>query len=98
MTAKTLRNLCSLAQTGRGVVPVIGERTEPLAAIYPAEAAADFATALAGTDFSLQPIIRTLAADEKISLFAVPAPDEYLYGSVNELKDFKEGRFPNLSP
>jgi molybdenum cofactor guanylyltransferase len=87
MASETLRILRSHVQTGRGVVPVIGDRTEPLAAIYPAEAAADFARALAGTDFSLQRVIRKLAADEKVRLYAVPVEDEHLYRSVNEPGD-----------
>jgi molybdopterin-guanine dinucleotide biosynthesis protein A len=87
MTSETLRNLCSLAQTGCGVVPVIGARTEPLVAVYPAEAAADFAQALAGADFSLQRVLRKLAADEKVRLFVVPVQDEHLYRSVNEPGD-----------
>src|SRR5205085_10970028 len=50
MTSEQLAILRELAGEGRGVVPVIGERAEPLAAIYPAEAAVNFATALAGAD------------------------------------------------
>jgi molybdopterin-guanine dinucleotide biosynthesis protein A len=98
MTSKQLNVLCGLAGEGRGVIPVMGERAEPLAAIYPAEAATDFATALAGTDFSLQRIIRKLAADEKVRLYAVPVKDEHLYRSVNEPSNLKEGRFPNRPP
>jgi len=95
VTREQLCFLWTLASEGRGVVPVIGERAEPLAAVYPAEAGVDFAAALAGTDFSLQRIIRKLAADEKVRLYAVPVKDEHLYRSVNEPEDFKEGRFPN---
>ena len=84
MTSEQLNVLWRLAGEGRGVVPVIGERAEPLAAIYAAEAAGDFATALGGNDFSLQRVIRKLAADEKVRLFVVPARDEHLYRSVNE--------------
>jgi molybdopterin-guanine dinucleotide biosynthesis protein A len=98
VTREHLRLLCSLAEPGCGVVPIIGERTEPLAAIYPAEAAGDFAAALAGTDFSLQRIIRKLAADEKVCLYAIPVKDEHLYRSLNEPSDFKEGRFSNRRP
>jgi molybdopterin-guanine dinucleotide biosynthesis protein A len=98
MTSGQLHVLLELAAEGRGVVPVIGERTEPLAAIYPAEAAMDFATALAGTDFSLQRLIRKLAAVEKVRLLAVPAQDEHFYRSVNEPSSFKEGRFSNRPP
>jgi molybdopterin-guanine dinucleotide biosynthesis protein A len=98
MTSEQLRRLCKLAEAGRGVVPVIGDRAEPLAAVYPAEAATQFAAALAGVDFSLQEIIRQLVAEEKASLFSVPAKDAHLYGSVNEPGDFKEGRFFNRPP
>ena len=95
MTSEALRHLWSLAQQGQGVVPLIGDRAEPLAAIYPAEVASDFETALAGADFSLQRIIQKLAAEGKVNLVAVPARDEHFYRSVNEPSDFKEGRFLN---
>jgi molybdopterin-guanine dinucleotide biosynthesis protein A len=98
MMSEQVAVLLGLAAEGRGVVPVISERAEPLVAIYPAEAAMDFATALAGSDFSLQPIIQKLAADKKVRLFAVPAQDEHFYRSVNKPDDFKEGRFSNRPP
>jgi molybdopterin-guanine dinucleotide biosynthesis protein A len=95
MASEQLSNLWGLAQAGWGVVPVIRGQAEPLAAIYPAEAAADFAAALGGTDFSLQRVIQILTAEEKVRLFTVRARDEHLYPSVNEPGDLKEGRFPN---
>ena len=98
VTREQLRLLCSLAAEGRGVVPVIGERAEPLAAIYPREAEQDFIAALAGSDFSLQPLVRKLAAADKIRMFPVPAEDEHLYRSLNQPNDIKEGRFPNRPP
>jgi len=84
MTSEQLNVLRELAAEGRGVVPIIAERAEPLAAIYPAEASVDFATALASSDFSLQRVVRKLAADDKVRLYAVPAEDEHLYRSLNE--------------
>ena len=98
MTSEQLRRLCKLTEAGCGVVPLIGDRAEPLAAVYPVEAAAQFAAALAGVDFSLQKIIRQLVAEDKASLISVPAKDEHLYVSVNEPSDFKEGRFLNRPP
>jgi molybdopterin-guanine dinucleotide biosynthesis protein A len=98
VTREELRLLCSLATEGCGVVPVIGERVEPLAAIYPREAALEFMAALAGTDFSLQRLIGKLVAAGKMRTFPVPAEDEHLYHSVNEPNDLKEGRFPNRPP
>src|SRR4051812_27743165 len=51
MTAGELRTLCEGAREGCGVVPKIADQAEPLAAIYPAEAATDFEAALGGSDF-----------------------------------------------
>jgi molybdopterin-guanine dinucleotide biosynthesis protein A len=98
MTNEALRRLLGETQRGEGLVPVIRDRAEPLAAIYPAEAGIDFVAAFTGTDFSLQLIIRKLAADEKLRLVPVTAEDEHLYRSVNEPSDFKERRFPNRRP
>ena len=87
MTIEQMRLLCGLAMPGCGVVPMIGERAEPLAAIYSREAAPDFATALAGRDFSLQGLVRKLAAANKIQIVSVLENDEHLYRSVNERGD-----------
>jgi molybdopterin-guanine dinucleotide biosynthesis protein A len=87
VTREQLRYLRTMVSEGRGVVPVIGQRTEPLAAVYPAAAVGEFAAALAGPDFSLQPIIRKLAADEKVRLYAVLDEDAHFYWSLNEPGD-----------
>ena len=86
MTPGVFRSLLAQATEGRGVVPFIGDRAEPLAAIYPAEAAADFQTALAAGDFSLQSLVRKLAAAGKITLSEVQEAN--FYRSVNEPGDF----------
>ena len=93
MTAGELRLLLEMTTEIRGVVPIIGERAEPLAAIYPAEAAIEFQSALTGPDFSLQRIVRELATAELMTFCAVPEQRANLYRSVNEPSDFKEGRF-----
>jgi len=98
MTTEQMRLLVDLATTGCGVVPAIGERVEPLAAIYSRESAPNFAETLAGRDFSLQGLIRQLDAADKIRLFPVPEKDEHLYRSVNEPGDFKERRFETAAP
>ncbi|MEY2483976.1 MAG: molybdenum cofactor guanylyltransferase [Verrucomicrobiota bacterium] len=98
VTREQLRLLCTMVSEGRGVVPVIGERTEPLAAIYPREAAPEFIAALAGTDFSLQRLISKLVAAGKMRTFLVPEQDQRLYLSLNEPNDLKEGRFSNRPP
>lgn len=98
VTREQLQFLCSKASEGCGVVPLIRERAEPLAAIYPKESGSDFAAALAGPDYSLQPLVRKLAAGGKVRFFSVLSQDEHLYRSLNEPADLKEGRFPNRPP
>jgi molybdenum cofactor guanylyltransferase len=95
MTSEQMRVLWSLATIGCGVLPMIGDRAEPLAAIYPKEAGSDFSTALAGDDFSLQRLSRALVQGGKLRVFPVSPGDEDRYRSVNEPGDFKEGPFPN---
>jgi len=87
MTSEQMRFLCGFATAGSGVVPAVNDRAEPLAAIYPREAAADFAAALTGSDFSLQTLIRNLARANKIQMLNVPAEARALYRSVNEPRD-----------
>lgn len=89
MTGGQMRSHCRLAIEGCGLLPVIGERAEPLAAIYPREAAGDFSTASAGKDFSLQRLCRRLVLTRKLSVFEVPAEDTELYRSVNEPADLE---------
>jgi molybdenum cofactor guanylyltransferase len=87
MTSEQLRFLCSLAMAGRGVVSVVDERTEPLAAIYPRETAVDFAAALAGRDSSLQTLARRLAQAGRVRMVAIAEEERDLYRSVNEPND-----------
>jgi hypothetical protein len=54
--------------------------------------------ALAGNDFSLQPLISKLVAAGKMRAFCVPEDQEQLYVSLNQPGDLKEGRFPNRPP
>ena len=90
MTAEELGSLLERATTGCGVVPTIAHRAEPLAAIYPAEAATDFQAALSDSVFSLQPLLRKLAATGKITLWPVTKEAAHFYRSVNEPCDLPE--------
>jgi molybdopterin-guanine dinucleotide biosynthesis protein A len=90
ITADELRELIPLAEPGRGVVPTIGERAEPLAAIYPAEAAEEFRAALAGSNFSLQFVVRTLAASAKVKLMPVGDSAAVRYRNLNTCEDLPE--------
>ena len=84
MTVAELRKLLDDAVENRGMVRVIGKRAEPLAAIYPAHAAADFKAALAGEDFSLQRLVVNLMVDHKIALRPVAQGAVDLYRSLNQ--------------
>jgi hypothetical protein len=89
MTATELSRSLDLATERCGVVPTIRGRAEPLAAVYPAEAMADFRGALAGSDFSLQSVVGQLAATGKVRLRPVPETDAHLYQNWNEPGDVK---------
>jgi molybdopterin-guanine dinucleotide biosynthesis protein A len=83
MSHKYLEFLCAHIVPGRGVVPKIGDRAEPLAAIYPREAAIEFHNALTGPDFSLQSVLRDLVASGKLSELSVPEVHKELFRNAN---------------
>ena len=87
VTREQLRLFCNMVGEGSGIVPLIGERTEPLAAIYPKESAPDFIAALAGPDLSLQPLVRKLISAGKMRGVPVLEKDQHLYLSLNEPDD-----------
>src|SRR5213080_4524733 len=88
MTENYLRLICNLVEPGRGVLPVIGDRAEPLAAIYPNGAGIDFITALSGSDFSLQSLTKKLVEAGKLSLVNVLEEQGKLFRNFNDLSDF----------
>jgi molybdopterin-guanine dinucleotide biosynthesis protein A len=87
MTEKYLKLLCAAIEPGCGVVPKIGDRAEPLAAIYPREANGDFRNALTGADFSLQTLVRHLLAAGKLQEISVPEQAKKLFLNVNTPSD-----------
>jgi molybdopterin-guanine dinucleotide biosynthesis protein A len=87
ITVAQLQDLCHRANAGCGVVPTIGGRAEPLAAVYPVEAYADFTAALTGNDWSLQPLVRCLADEGKVQLVNVAEAEAGFYRSLNEPQD-----------
>jgi len=89
MTSEQMRVLWALATIGCGVLPMIGIRAEPLAAIYPREVGSEFAAALGSDDFSLQRLSRDLVQLDKLRIVEVSQRDEGLYRSVNEPRDFQ---------
>jgi molybdopterin-guanine dinucleotide biosynthesis protein A len=87
MTENYLRILCDHIDPGRGVVPKTIHGVEPLAAIYPREAAIEFREALMGTDFSLQTVTRRQIEAGKLREIPVTEQDQTLFLNVNELSD-----------
>lgn len=84
-----LEFLCAQIEPGRGVLPKVADRAEPLAAIYPREAAIETGKALAGTDFSLQSLVRDLISVGKIRVVPVKQREQKFFRNVNELADLK---------
>jgi len=89
MSESYLHYLCDQIEPGTGVVPTIDGRAEPLAAIYPREADNDFRTALAGTDFSVQSIVRRLVESGKLKEVRVKEHEMKLFLNLNELSDLE---------
>jgi molybdopterin-guanine dinucleotide biosynthesis protein A len=87
MSEQYLKFLCDQIEPETGVVPTIDNRAEPLAAIYPREADSDFRSALAGTDFSLQSVVRRLVKSGKLREVRVKKRDTRLFVNLNELSE-----------
>lgn len=87
MSNKYLESLCARIEVGRGVLPQISGRAEPLAAIYPREAAIETRNALAGTDFSLRSLVRDLVAAGKLQIMPVTQHDKKFFRNMNEIAD-----------
>jgi len=88
MTENYLRLICNLVEPGRGVLPMIGNRAEPLVAIYPKGTRTDFLTALSGSDFSLQSLTKKLVEAGKLSLVNVFQEEANFFRNLNNLSDF----------
>jgi molybdenum cofactor guanylyltransferase len=89
MSSEYLEFLCAQIEPGRGVLPKIGARAEPLAAIYPREAAIEIAKSLAGMDFSLQSLVCDLVAVGKVRPISVKQQEERFFRNINELVDLE---------
>jgi molybdopterin-guanine dinucleotide biosynthesis protein A len=87
ITEKYLAFLCSQIEPGRGVIAKIDDRFEPMAAIYPQEALANFQRAFSGTDFSLQTVAGGLAGAGKLRVICVTDDEKKFFVNLNELAD-----------
>jgi molybdenum cofactor guanylyltransferase len=89
MIEKYLRFLCGQIEPGRGVLPKIDNRAEPLVAIYPQEALANVQSALSGKDFSLQTVTSCLIEAGKLQVILVTEREKKLFLNLNELADLR---------
>lgn len=90
MTTKHLRLLCNFADQRTGVVPMIGERFEPLAAVYPKALQWRFAEAVTNeSDASLQRLVRRCVAEKSLRAFCVASSDAALYANLNNPTDWR---------
>ena len=87
MSEKYLKFLCANIELGCGVVPKIDDCVQPVAAIYPREAAIDFRKALTGADFSLQTLVLDLVASGKVREISVAEGEKKLFLNVNAPSD-----------
>ena len=90
MNEKHLRYLCDKIESGRGVLPMIGNRAEPLAAIYPVEARVDFVNALSGVDFSMQTLTNQLVKTGRLRVIRVSEEEQPFYRNLNEPDDLDD--------
>lgn len=87
MTVNYLRAISHNIEPGRGVLPMIGDRAEPLAAIYPADAHVDLVGALSGNDRSLQTLTNKLVKGGKLRVFPVSKKEVRLFRNLNAPTD-----------
>ena len=84
MTQEYLKFLCGQIEPGRGVLPKIDNRAEPLAAIYPREVDVVLRSALSGADFSLQTLTSRLVEAGKLRTVSVPDEARKLFLNLND--------------
>jgi molybdenum cofactor guanylyltransferase len=87
MSNEYLEFLCAQIEPGRGVLPTIDQRAEPLSAIYPREAATDASKTLTNIDFSLQSLTRELVTAGKLQPISVKDRERNLFLNLNEPSD-----------
>jgi molybdopterin-guanine dinucleotide biosynthesis protein A len=87
MSESYLGFLCLQIEPGRGVLPKIDNRAEPLAAIYPREVDIDFRSALSGVDFSLQTLTSRLVKAGKLRPISVSDEAREFFLNLNQPAD-----------
>jgi molybdopterin-guanine dinucleotide biosynthesis protein A len=87
ITHAYLRSLCDRIEPDLGLVPIIKNRSEPLAAIYPARARRDFRAALFGDDHSLQSLVANLTKSGRLTPVHVAPEEEKFFRNLNQPGD-----------
>jgi molybdopterin-guanine dinucleotide biosynthesis protein A len=87
MTAEHLLKLWRLAKPGIGVIPQWHDSYEPMAAIYPAEAALIARHSLIAGRLSLQTLVENLVERKRAWIYPVDDGDRHLYRNVNSPAD-----------
>ena len=90
MSEEHLRYLCNAIGPRRGLLPMIGNRAEPLTAIYPAEVYDSFVAALSGADFSMQTLTNQLVKIGMLRVVRVTEKEQGYYRNLNEPGDFDD--------
>jgi molybdopterin-guanine dinucleotide biosynthesis protein A len=90
MNEDHLRYLCQKIEPARGVLPMIGNRAEPLAAIYPVQARVDFVNALSGVDFSMQMLTNQFVKMDRLRVIRVSKEQQPFYRNLNEPDDLDD--------
>jgi molybdopterin-guanine dinucleotide biosynthesis protein A len=89
MSAAHLATLWHAASPGCGVLPWLGDHTEPFPAIYPAEALPIAAGLLAAADVSMEAFTRALVAAGRMKKQIIGSPDASLYANCNSPADWQ---------
>lgn len=89
MTSEHLRKLAGLAGPSCGVIPCNKNYFEPLAAIYPKEAALLAHEALQSNDFSLQSFARELLQRRLTRSYSLSTNECDLYRNLNTLQELE---------
>jgi molybdopterin-guanine dinucleotide biosynthesis protein A len=91
MTSAFLKELIQSADAGFGAVPKIGERYEPLAALYPTASLALAEDCLARAELALQAFVSRAVADGLVRERVVEAHEHRIFFNLNtpgDLTDF----------
>lgn len=89
MTGMHLSYLLSFVSSECGVLPLINQRAEPLAAIYPSAALPFFTAALSSDELAMQPLVAKLVAAGRMRTIDIPDHDRAFYRNLNRPEDLR---------